>query len=255
MIYERDGVEFTNPLRMDGGAIVYNPTAEQLESMGYKPKAAESVVPSLVRKYSKHKIVAALGVKFESIKNVLAFEGWLEYFTHAPYILSTDKAFEVIAANISSEERAIIESKCLFDDEQYPLSGIDITASGTIARTELAVIEAPTDTDENAKAVIFPATGRYFTTTFDEADTDRINITPPVMSKTRPYVSWQFDIINSSEDVTQFSFLLGNLDIIVSGQADAGYAAQLFEFYYDGEKTRVVQRGLLDHVVEYNLEA
>lgn len=252
MIYERDGVEFTNPLRMDGGAIVYNPTAEQLESMGYKPKAAESVVPSLIRKYSKHKIVAALGVKFESIKNVLAFEGWLEYFTHAPYILSTDKAFEVIAANISSEERAIIESKCLFDDGQYPLSDIDIVASGTIARAELVAFAAPTDTDENAKAVVFPDTGCYFTTTFDEADTNRINITPPVMSKARPYVSWQLSI-NAVDDneVTQFEFALGNLDVIITGNTPAEYPTQLFEFYYDGEQTRCTQRSLIEHVINH----
>lgn len=253
MIYEKDGVPFVNPLRVDG-VLIYNPTVEQLENAGYKLKGGGYVCPSTVRKYSKLKIVRALGVKFEALKNTLKIAGVYDQFDHATYIASNDPLFKVIADNLTRYERHLLETKCLYDDVVCPLDAIEPYTSGSLQRVTISASSTPTESDERAMTLIFPSVGAYFKSAFDESDTNCITVIPPVLSCNRPYLSWQLEILNTSASVTQFNFNLGNLDVAVTGNTPAGYPTQLFEFYWDGEMTRCSQRSLIEHVVEYQSE-
>jgi hypothetical protein len=249
----KDGVVFENPLRV-GDALVYNPTIEQLAAAGYVPVADDPVAPSS-RTFSTLKIVRALSNTWEAKKNILIQEGWYEQFNQAATLVSDGPVMLALFKLLNAEERIAIESKCLADDELCPMDEINPTECGCKEFVVVASVGTPTDTDERARTLTFPNTGTYFKSVFSESKTATITVVPPTVNKERPYVQWQLSI-NAVENsgATQFKFVLGNLDIVITSNAPAEYPTQLFEFYFDGKQTRCTHRSLIEHVINYGSE-
>ena len=254
MIYVKDGVEFVNPLRV-GDSLVYNPTEEQLFEAGYTLVPDAPVTPSSTREFSTLKIVRALGDAWGPKKNILIREGLYEQFNNAYVLRSDGPVMVALFGLLTDAERLLIESKCLADDELCPISELPARCCGANEFVEITSVPAPTELDENARELVFPKNGAYFKTTFTEDESDMITVIPPTVDKERPYVQWQLAIdAVDGNNVTQFTFILGNLEVIVTGNTPAEYPTQLFEFYYDGEQIRCTQRSLIEHVINYGSE-
>ena len=108
---------FQNPLRIDG-AVVFNPNAEQLTAAGYVqtfPVPVSSGGILEVRRYSKLKIIRALGDGWAVKKAELEAAGMYDEFVNAAFLQSDDPVFASIHADLSAEERVLLEA-CRYED-------------------------------------------------------------------------------------------------------------------------------------------
>ena len=107
----KDGKEYT------GGGVILDgvrhlaPTREQFTSAGYvwvEP-------PPASKRYSKLKIIRALGSAWEAKKIQLEAAGLYDQFVAAQFLAEDDPAFAAVYASLSAGEKAALE-ECLYDE-------------------------------------------------------------------------------------------------------------------------------------------
>ena len=104
-----------------GGGIVLNgvwysnPTPEQFIAAGWE-RYTPPPVPPAPKKYSKLKVIRALGSGWEAKKLMIEQAGLWDQFVAAAWLAEDDPAFAPIYASLSDEEREILDTECLYDE-------------------------------------------------------------------------------------------------------------------------------------------
>lgn len=124
-------------------------------------------------------------------------------------------------------------------------------AFGPLSYESLSPVASPTEENENAKSLSFPAIGSKFRTVFNESDDGNIKVTAPVLSASRPLVMWECTVNNNADNVSEFSFFIENMEVILGDDARVGYPTHLFTFFFDGTTTRCIQQSTIEHVFDY----
>lgn len=114
MIFEKNGVVFRNPLKL-GNRIIFNPTIEQLEEAGYTLRPIPHTEPSVkVYKFSKLKIIRALGDGWAAKKAMMEEAGVYDQFSEATYLKSDDPVFRKFLSTLSVDEKKILFRECKY---------------------------------------------------------------------------------------------------------------------------------------------
>jgi len=111
-MWKRNGQTFANPLTL-GGLQIFNPSAEQLRSAGYRWTDEDARVRKPVRRYSALKIIRALGDGWGAVREALEKQGYLDQFLSANCIREDDKAFIAFADKVPFEFLAKLD-ECLW---------------------------------------------------------------------------------------------------------------------------------------------
>ncbi len=101
---------FNGRLVIDGRTafIVGEPPAELMRSVGYEEYTPPAPEPAPER-YSKLKIIRALGDKWAAKKAELEAAGVLDEFMAAQYLAEDDPAFAAVLAALSDAEKEILK--------------------------------------------------------------------------------------------------------------------------------------------------
>ena len=97
-----------------GGGIVLNgirywqPTDEQFIADGWEPYEPP-------KKYSKLKVIRALGSGWEAKKLQLEQAGLYDQFVAAAWLAEDDPAFAPVYASLTDAEREILDTECLYE--------------------------------------------------------------------------------------------------------------------------------------------
>jgi len=108
----KDGQIYTGGGIILDGKRYWFPTPEQFEDAGYhwvEPTPAP-------KRYSKLKVVRALGEGWQDKREELEAAGILDEFTNAAFLAENDPVFAPIYANLTDEERRILDEECLYDE-------------------------------------------------------------------------------------------------------------------------------------------
>lgn len=103
-----------------GGGIVldgmrhFNPSPEQFRAVGYTEYIPPTPEPA-PKRYSKLKIIRALGDGWAAKKAQLEAAGLYDLFMAAQFMAEDDPAFAAFCATLSDEERAKLE-ECIYDE-------------------------------------------------------------------------------------------------------------------------------------------
>jgi len=112
MLWIKDGRIYTS-----GGIVLDNkrywkPTPEQFIAAGWQ----EYTPPPVPKKYSKLKVIRALGEAWEAKKLQLEQAGLYDEFVNAAFLAEDDPAFAPVYASLTDEEREILDTECLYDE-------------------------------------------------------------------------------------------------------------------------------------------
>lgn len=110
MKWSRNGQIFAGRLAIDGRVsfIAGEPPAELMRSLGYEEYTPPAPEPAPER-YSKLKIIRALGDKWAAKKAELEAAGVLDEFMAAQYLAEDDPAFAAVLAALSDAEKEILK--------------------------------------------------------------------------------------------------------------------------------------------------
>lgn len=103
-MWKKDGQIFDGRITQNGKVsfIAGELPAEQMRSLGY-----EEYVPP--KRYSKLKIIRALGERWGEYKAGLEANGLLDQFMAAQFLSEDDLAFAAVLATLTAEEKAALE--------------------------------------------------------------------------------------------------------------------------------------------------
>ena len=111
-MWKKDGIIYTGGGIIIDGKRYWQPTAEQFIAAGWHWE--EPTPPP--KRYSKLKVIRALGDGWEVKKLQLEQAGLWDEFVAAAWLAEDDPAFAPIYANLSDEEREILDTECLYDE-------------------------------------------------------------------------------------------------------------------------------------------
>ena len=103
-----------------GGGIVldgmrhFNPSPEQFRAAGWEEYTPPPAPPA-PKRYSKLKIIRALGDGWAAEKAELEAAGLLDRFNAAQFMAEDDPAFAAFCETLTAEEREALEG-CIYDD-------------------------------------------------------------------------------------------------------------------------------------------
>ena len=95
-----------------------NPTPEQYRENGWtwqEPQPPEPAPPA-PKRYSKLKIIRALGDGWAAKKAQLEAAGVLDEFMAAQFMAEDDPAFGAVYSHLTDEEKRILDEECLYDE-------------------------------------------------------------------------------------------------------------------------------------------
>lgn len=112
MQWIKDGRIFDGRLVQNGRVsfIAGELPAEQMRRLGYE----EYVPPAPPKRYSKLKIIRALGSGWEAKKLQLEQSGLYDLFMAATWLAEDDPAFAAVYATLTAEEKNALEG-CLYE--------------------------------------------------------------------------------------------------------------------------------------------
>ena len=112
MQWIKDGQIFDGRITQNGEAsfIAGELPAEQMRSLGYE----EYTPPAPPKRYSKLKIIRALGEGWPDKRDELAAAGMLDEFMAAQYLAADDPVFGAVYATLTDEEKTMLEG-CQYD--------------------------------------------------------------------------------------------------------------------------------------------
>lgn len=109
----KDGVIYTGGGIVIGETRYWFPTDEQFIEAGY----ARYTPPPVPKKYSKRKIIDALGAEGWAIKKrELEAAGFYDKFVNSTYLCVDDPDFEEVYESLSDEEKELLNTECLYDE-------------------------------------------------------------------------------------------------------------------------------------------
>ena len=111
----KDGVIYTGGGIILDGKRYWQPTDAEFTSAGWE-RYVPPPVPEPPKKYSKLKVIRALGEGWQDKREELEAAGILDEFTNAAFLAENDPVFAPIYANLTDEERRILDEECLYDE-------------------------------------------------------------------------------------------------------------------------------------------
>ena len=99
---------------VSGGMRYFNPGAETLTAAGYVWEEPPEPAP-LPERYSKLKVIRALGDDWSAYKAQLETAGLLDQFMAAEYLAADDPAFAAFLENVPEEVKDKL-AECLWED-------------------------------------------------------------------------------------------------------------------------------------------
>lgn len=116
MLWVKDGKIFNGRLTLDGKVCIIagDPDPELMRRAGYAEYVPPAPEPE-PKRYSKLKIIRALGDKWTEKKAELEAAGLYDQFMAAQFLAEDDPAFAAVYASLTDEEKAALED-CRYDD-------------------------------------------------------------------------------------------------------------------------------------------
>lgn len=117
MLWVKDGKIFNGRLLLDGKACIIagDPDPELMRRAGYTEYVPPAPEPE-PRKYSKRKIILALGEGWLEKKAELEAAGVYDLFSNSTYLCVDDPTFEAVYNHLTDEEKRILNEECLYDE-------------------------------------------------------------------------------------------------------------------------------------------
>ena len=109
-MWKKDGVIYRGGGIVIDGKRYWNPTDEQFEAAGW----TRYTPPEPPKRYSKLKVIRALGARWEAYKLQLEQAGLYDQFVAAAWLAEDDPAFAGVLANLTAEEREALAG-CLYE--------------------------------------------------------------------------------------------------------------------------------------------
>ena len=115
-MWEKDGKLFDGRLELDGKVmfIAGDPDPELMRAAGYKEYVPPTPIPP-PKRYSKLKVIRALGSGWEVKKLELEQTGLYDQFVAAQFLAEDDPAFAAVYATLTDEEKAAL-AECEYDE-------------------------------------------------------------------------------------------------------------------------------------------
>ena len=115
MLWIKDGVIFRGRLVINGRVsfVSGEPDPELMRSLGYEEYTPAPPVPA-PKRYSKLKVIRALGDGWEAKKLQLEQAGLYDQFVAAAWLEEDDPAFAAVYASLTDEEKAALE-ECRYE--------------------------------------------------------------------------------------------------------------------------------------------
>ena len=116
MLWIKDGKLFDGRLTLDGKVmfIAGEPDPELMRRAGYEEYVPPPPEPA-PKRYSKLKVIRALGDGWEAKKLQLEQAGLYDQFVAAAWLEEDDPAFAAVYATLTDTEKEALE-ECLYDD-------------------------------------------------------------------------------------------------------------------------------------------
>lgn len=116
MLWIKDGVIFRGRLVINGRVsfVAGEPPAELMRSLGYEEYVPPPPEPA-PKRYSKLKVIRALGDGWEAKKLELEQAGLYDEFMAAQFLAEDDPAFAAVYASLTDEEKTALE-ECQYDN-------------------------------------------------------------------------------------------------------------------------------------------
>lgn len=114
MLWIKDGKLFDGRITINGVvSFVANPDLhpDLMRQAGYNPYTP----PATPKRYSKLKVIRALGSGWEVKKLELEQAGLYDQFVAAAWLEEDDPAFAPIYASLTDEEKRILDEECLYE--------------------------------------------------------------------------------------------------------------------------------------------
>jgi hypothetical protein len=114
------------------------------------------------------------------------------------------------------------------------------------------VAQAPVTGDaDNDDVLTLTNTNRYVKTKITAVPAKGLQVVLPTLTAEKPEVTWQISIDIADPLVTTFAFKVGTADVAITKDVPAGWGAMVFDFYWDGEQLRAIQRTTSEHMFVY----
>ena len=110
----KDGVIYQNGGIYLDGMWYSNPTPEQFRAAGWEEYTPPPVPPA-PKRYSKLKIIRALGDGWAAKKAQLEAAGLYDLFMAAQFMAEDDPGFAAFCETLTAEEREALD-ECIYDD-------------------------------------------------------------------------------------------------------------------------------------------
>ena len=114
MLWIKDGKIYSGGGIILNGKKYWQPTDEQFIEAGYE-RYTPPPVPPAPKRYSKLKIIRALGEGWAAKKAELEAAGLYDLFMAAQFMAEDDPAFAAFCETLTPEERAELEG-CIYDE-------------------------------------------------------------------------------------------------------------------------------------------
>ena len=112
----KDGVVYTGGGIILDGKRYWKPTDEQFIAAGWT-RYVPPPVPEPPKKYSKRKIIDALGAEGWAVKKAeLEAAGFYDKFVNSTYLCIDDPDFAAVYESLSDEEKELLNTECLYDE-------------------------------------------------------------------------------------------------------------------------------------------
>ncbi len=108
----KDGQIYTGGGIILDGKRYWQPTDEQFIAAGWERYTS----PPAPKRYSKLKVIRALGSGWEAKKLQLEQAGLYDQFVAAAFLAEDDPAFATVLTALTPEERELLDAECLYDE-------------------------------------------------------------------------------------------------------------------------------------------
>ena len=115
MMWIKDGVIYQGGGIYLDGMWYSNPTPEQFRAAGWEEYTPPPVPPA-PKRYSKLKIIRALGDGWAAKKAQLEAAGVLDEFMAAQFMAEDDPVFGAVYSHLTDEEKRILDEECQYDE-------------------------------------------------------------------------------------------------------------------------------------------
>lgn len=114
-MWMKDGVVYTGKLVLPDGTRKWGASDEELLANGWEWVEPAPPEPG-PKRYSKLKIIRALGEAWPQKKAELEAAGVLDQFMAAQFMAEDDPGFAPVYASLTDEEKRILDEECRYEE-------------------------------------------------------------------------------------------------------------------------------------------